>query len=239
MKCFYISIEKNVEGFEFYKVLWSEHNVNGIRVGSMTEGIERAIKIEKSRDKLFFISIVADDIDFMPQLRILSDETCAPILIATSKVNYNEKMYHEALKNGADFYGQYCDEARQNIAAVLSVISSINRRAMKQRTLDKIIADGDILMDVEHHRVFFKDKEVPLTNAEMRILYYMMINRGIILGYSQISCNAYSYCDDKTLDSLYSAIKRIRKKIRNVTQTKYIETINGVGYRLLTKGYEK
>jgi AmiR/NasT family two-component response regulator len=54
--------------------------------------------------ELHFIAIVADEIDFMPQLPILSDETSAPILIATSKPDANER--EEALNNGANYYGE-------------------------------------------------------------------------------------------------------------------------------------
>jgi hypothetical protein len=78
----YISIEKNIKIFELYKALWNQHGVTGIRADNMTEGIEKAIEIEKSKaDELYFIAIVADDVDFMAQLKILSAETNAPIPI--------------------------------------------------------------------------------------------------------------------------------------------------------------
>ena len=57
------SIEKNNEVFELYRVLWNKHGIDGIRVNTMTEGIAKAIEIEKSQtDELYFISIAADDI---------------------------------------------------------------------------------------------------------------------------------------------------------------------------------
>ena len=56
----------------------------------------------------------------MPQLNILSEEADAPILIATSNCNVIE--HHEALNNGADFYGGYCDAPEQNINAVIASI---------------------------------------------------------------------------------------------------------------------
>jgi CheY-like chemotaxis protein len=135
---YYLSIEKNIEGFELYKALWNARGIDGVRADSMTEGIERAIGIEKSKmDELYFIDIVADDIDFMLQLPILSAETNAPILIAASA--YNEAEHHEALNVGADFYGGYCDTPEQNIHAVTTVISSIVRRARKTKPPSKVI----------------------------------------------------------------------------------------------------
>jgi DNA-binding response OmpR family regulator len=142
---YYISIEKNIEVFNFYKNLWSEHGIIGIRAENMTEGIEKAIEIEKSpHNELYFIDIVADDIDYMAQLKILSNETTAPILIATSK--YSEKEHHEAFNNGADFYGGYCKMPEQNIEGVISAINSIDRRAKKPKTSSEIIIYKNLLI---------------------------------------------------------------------------------------------
>ena len=81
MRMNYIAIETNVMGFEMYKALWSSRGINGIRANSMTEGIEKAIEIGKSKtESLYFISIVSGDINYLPQLEVLSAETNAPIL---------------------------------------------------------------------------------------------------------------------------------------------------------------
>jgi DNA-binding response OmpR family regulator len=239
MKYFYIAIETSVEVFNLYRQLWKEHNIEGIRAGTMSEGIEKAIEIEKSDNVLHFISIVGDEINFLPQLSILSAETNAPILVAVSKSRYTEKEHHQALKCGADFYAPFCDKVELNIEGVLSVLECIRRqRAEMHRPMYKVIAHIDILIDIEHYRAFFKDAEVPLTSAEIRILHYMMLNRGLILSHEQIIRNAYE-SENKTSDSLYTAMRRLRNKIRDVAQTDYIETIRDAGYRLKAGGGDK
>jgi len=98
---YYISIEKNVIVFEMFKSLWNKLGIDGIRTDTMTEGLKTAIEIEKSvLDELYFIDIVADGIDYLPQLKILHEETNAPILIVASNFNENERV--SALNNGAD-----------------------------------------------------------------------------------------------------------------------------------------
>ena len=88
MQSFYVSIEKNVEVFESYRAVWEMRGIRGVRAGNMTGGINKVIEIEKSEgDELFFVDIVEDDIDFLPQLKILAGETDAPNLIATSHPN--------------------------------------------------------------------------------------------------------------------------------------------------------
>ena len=179
MKCFYISVEKNLEGFEFYKGLWQKHGVEGIRVDSMTEGIKKAVEIEKSAtDELSFIAIVARNIDYLPQLKILSEETNAPILIAT--FDYSEDEHHEALNNGADFYAKYSDEPEKNIRGVLSVMNSIEQRSKKRKVSGSIKIHDNVLVAPSSRKVFFNDRSVSLTKKEYEILGFFMSNRLLV-----------------------------------------------------------
>jgi len=232
MKCFYISIEKNLEGFEFYKGLWQKHRIEGIRVDTMTGGIKKATEIEESSfDELCFIAIVAGNIDYLPQLRIMREEINAPILIATS--DYSEEEHRDALNNGADYYGRYSDEPNNNIKFVLSVINSIEQRNKKRKTPNKIIIHDDILIVDGYNQAFIKDKEIHLTNAEMIIFRCLMINRGNIVSHKQIHNQVTNYSPDElTPASVYNAIKRLRKKLHDATMFDYIETIRNFGYRL-------
>jgi DNA-binding response OmpR family regulator len=151
---YYVSIETNTVVFELYKTLWGKLGVNGIMASSMTDGIEKAVEIEKSRaDELYFIDIVADDINYMPQLKILNDETDAPVLIATSSPNDDE--HHEALSKGADFYGKYCGTPEQNVNAVVSVINSIERRARKNKSSLKMIIYNGIMLTPSYRNTIF------------------------------------------------------------------------------------
>ena len=126
---------------------FESYGTNGIRAENMSNGIEKAIEIEKSKtNELFFIEIVADDIDYIPQLKILNKETNASILIITS--DYNEDEHHRALNLGADFYGAFCKTPKQNINTVFAIICSIERRANKKKhernEQRRHIEDGEI-----------------------------------------------------------------------------------------------
>ena len=234
-----MAIEKSGENFELYRKQWQMHGIDGMLAESMSEGIKKAMDVEKSAsDKLFFISIVADDIDFMPQLKILSVAAVAPVLIATSKSRYDTEEHHTALSEGADFYNAYTDELETDISAVFAAVSSVSRRIKRQDPPNGLIAHEDILTVADYHKAFIKDVEIHLTASEMKILQYMLINRGNVLShrqlYSQINGSADSEYE-MTPDAVYNAIKRLRKKIKDVTQIEYIETVKDAGYRLKTR----
>jgi len=236
----YLSIEKNIEGFEIFKDLWKKREIHGIRADTMSEGIEKALEIEKSKTAdLYFIDIVADDINYLPQLAVLSNETVAPILIATSKPESIER--ENSFNCGADYYGGYLPSPEENIKTVIAVINSIERRARKiKNPCNRIIAYNDLLIVADNNKAYINDLEISLTSAESSIFYFFAHNRGYTLSHEQI----YQYANkdatfELTADKIYAIIKRLRKKIRDVTQTEYIETVRGSGYRLKSSVIEK
>ena len=232
---YYISIEKNAEGFECFKTLWNECGIDGIMAATMTEGIARAIEVEKSRaDELYFIDIVADDIDYLPQLRVLNEETAAPILIATS--SYTEEEHHAALNNGADFYGGYCDTPEQNIHAVITVINNIDRRARKQKPQSKVRIFGDLLISPLQRAVFVGTERIDLTRKEFDLLYYLTLNHGRVLSHKQIYRRIWGgEYEDAGREVLRNAVKRLRDKLKvNPNGTEYIQTMRDFGYRFPT-----
>ena len=231
---YYISIENNNEGFEFYRTLWAARGINGIKAGTMTEGIEMAIEIERLKtNELYFIDIVSDDIDYMPQLKILSEETDAPILIAASKFDSGER--EKALNTGADFYGEYCETPEQNINAVIAAINSIERRARKRKFPAKIITDGKILISSSSRQVFINDAEVFLVKKEFELLRYLMINRGRFLTHTQLLRKVWGeeYSDNGT-ELLWQTIYRLRCKLTEISpDVEYIKVEREVGYKFL------
>jgi DNA-binding response OmpR family regulator len=229
---YYISIEKDTGVFEQYKALWAERGLTGILADDMTDGIEKAVEIEKTKTaELLFIDIVANDIDFMPQLKILSKETNAFILVATSAPNTDERT--EALINGADYYGDYCEAPEKSIETVLAAIRSIKRRAKKQAALSELMIYRKLLISPEFHQVFLENTEISLTRKEFDILCYLMENKGMTMTYTQILSEVWGI-DNATPNVLATHIKMIRKKLSKVSPYygDLIINIHGFGYRL-------
>jgi DNA-binding response OmpR family regulator len=232
---YYLSIEESTEAFELYRVLWNKLGLDGIRVGSMTDGIEKAIEIEKSKsDELYFIAIAAGGMDYMTQLKILSEESDAPILVATS--SYSDEEHHQALINGADYYGMYSDIPEQNVKLVNASINSIDRRQKKEKLPSRILIYNGILLSPSYRNtIFVNGKEVGLYKIEFDILYYMIKRRGQTLLFEQIYRNAWhgSY-DDAAKRALWAAMGRLRDKLKLASGgTDYFESVRDIGYAFL------
>ncbi len=94
-----------------------------------------------------------------------------------------------------------------------------------------INADMDIYP--EYRKVIINNMEINLRKKEFNILYYLVINKGKVLTFSQIISNVWGeeYCKDEYY-LLWNQIKNLRKKITDISgKCEYIECIKGVGYK--------
>ena len=198
----------------------------------MAEGIEKAIEIEKSKtDELYFIDIVADDIDYMLQLHILSSETDAPILIATTHPDADERK--EALNNGADYYGEYCETTEQNIDTVIASINSLSRRAKKKNTPLKVLVHKDLLIAPDSLQVFANDKPVYLNKLERAVLRCLMENKERVVTMKEILRKVWGKAYEHNHELLWRTMNRLRKKLSEASPaTEYIVFERDEGYIL-------
>ena len=234
MKIKYLNIDNDVNMVDNHAVIWKKRSIGVDRVDTMTEGIQKLLLY----DKYICVAVNGDTVDFMPLLKAMRSVTNTPILIGTD--NFTTEKEIAALESGADLYARFHDNEEGNIASVLAHINRVNVRS-KEKIPGGILTHGDILIIEENQQAFIKNEELNLTKTEMKVFYYLLLNRGTILTYEKILEYIWSYDDDKiTTDNLYNIVKKLRQKIRVISeQREYIETVKNVGYRISTGFGEK
>lgn len=119
------------------------------------------------------------------------------------------------------------------LGELCSRIRALLRRCGQQSQLQNTLCSGPVAIDLLHNRVTLDDEPIELTNAELRLLIYLIQNKGQILTRSAI-LNALwdgngNFVDDNTL-SVY--IRRLREKIETIpSHPKYLLTVRGIGYQ--------
>lgn len=88
------------------------------------------------------------------------------------------------------------------------------------------------VLNLDNHRLFKYDREVPLSSTEFRLINYLMKNAGIVLEKELLLENLWDdqgkFVDENALSV---NIRRIRLKIEeDPKHPQYIQTIRGVGY---------
>jgi len=231
MQQYYLAIEKNIEVHERESAFWLSRGIGSVRVSSMTEGITEVM----NRDYLF-IGINDDNINFKPQLPILREATNLPIFIASS--TYTMQKQAEAVRLGADLFGQAGETPSDNYDACMANIDALQERTKRRKPTLKLIPYGNILVVPKYRQVFGVDSEIELTRIDFDLLYLFLNNRNAILTPEQIYNRVWKNERAESIDDVVkSAIKRLRKKINGHDTENgigFIENVRDVGYKLPT-----
>lgn len=162
-------------------------------------------------------------------LREIRAKGTLPVIVISAKDDLNSKV--DVLSIGADDYVTKPFEIKEVIARIR--VQLRKQAGLKPETAD-LVSYGGIVLDRERFTVTADGKEVPkLTRQEYRILELLVQNPSRVFSKDAI----YEYAwqepyvgETKTLDVHMS---NLRKKLKTVSDAEYIETIWGIGYRML------
>jgi DNA-binding response OmpR family regulator len=223
----YLAIERDMAVHERESQFWLSRNVSAVRVSSMTEGIEAAMK-----HRFLYIGINAANINYQPQLPLLREVTNDPIFISTTTYTMQEQGV--AVRLGADLFGQISENPEDNYSVVMDNINALYERSKRQKIPPMLIPYGNILLSYTHRLVFVDDATVELSKLEFDMLYFFLNHRGHALSFKQIYHHVWGDVYDESITaSVKSTMKRLRDKIDGEdADNSFIESIRGVGYRL-------
>lgn len=194
-------------------------SASGYRCTSVQDGLEAIRRIEEENFDLILLDIMlpgADGYDIMEYIRPLG----VPVIFITAK--HEVKYRVKGLKLGADDYLVKPFDVVELVARVEAVLRRYNKAEQQ-------LCAGDIIVDVEAHRVTKAGKPVELTNKEFGLLVLFMRNKNVALFretlYEKVWEGEY-YADSRTLDL---HVQRLRKKLG---WEHSLVAVYKVGYRL-------
>jgi len=149
----------------------------------------------------------------------------APILMLTARDAVDDRV--DGLDSGADDYlvkPFSMNELRARLRALL-------RRNKPEKTA--LLQVGDLSMDPANHQVQRGNTPIDLTPREFAILEYMMRSPNRILTREMIEMHVWNFDFISGSNVVDVYIRRLRRKIDNLYEFKLLETVRGVGYRLV------
>ncbi|MDD3079542.1 MAG: response regulator transcription factor [Paludibacter sp.] len=91
---------------------------------------------------------------------------------------------------------------------------------------------GDIVLDVDSHRVTKAGVNVDLTQKEFALLEFLLRNKGKVSRRTRIIEKVWDVHFDYDTSVIDVYINALRKKLDDKNNASFIETIRGVGYRI-------
>ena len=92
---------------------------------------------------------------------------------------------------------------------------------------------GDLTLETASHRVTAGGREISLTRTEYAILKLLMQNHGQVLAKSVLLERISLDTPDCTESSLKTHISHLRGKLREAAGKEYVESVWGIGFRIV------
>lgn len=148
------------------------------------------------------------------------------VIIITAKNSLDDKV--KGFELGADDY-----LTKPFHLAELNVrIRSLIRR--KHAKGDIIVTIGNVTIWPDKREVKVGDKELVLNRKEFDLLYYFVINPNRVISKISLAESVWGDNVDQadSLDFIYSQVKNLRRKLKEVDARVKIQVIYGFGYKL-------
>ena len=189
-------------------------------------GTEARHLLTMNRYALVLLDLMLPGISGEDVLQEIRRQGQTPVIVLTAKDTIDVKV--EFLKKGADDYVTKPFDIKE----VLARIEVQLRKSTKEIQKTKISYQGMVL-DKDTHQVFIDERELPkITKQEFSILELLLKHPKKVFSKEEIFEYAWEEVymgETKTLDV---HISNIRKKIKEVSDKEYIETVWGIGFRL-------
>lgn len=170
-----------------------------------------------------------DGWDITRQIRSDNRLAATPVIMLTARVEDTDKIL--GLELGADDYITKPFNPRELVARVRALL---RRTQLDDQQVPPVLRTAALSLDVGRREVRIDGRLVDLTPTEFSILQTLMESSGYVFTRGELIEKALGYTYDGMDRTLDSHIRNLRRKIEpDPKKPTYIQTVYGVGYRIL------
>jgi DNA-binding response OmpR family regulator len=202
----------------------------GYRVVKAANGREALFTARLAKPDLIILDIMMPEMDGYAFMRLYRQESNAPIILLTARVEEDDKVI--GLELGADDYMTKPFRPRELVARVHAVL----RRTGASEPRPTILRYQGISLDRDTRTVQVEERTVDLTPSEFDLLAAMMFSPGRVYSRLDLLDVIQGVRYEGYERSIDTHVKNIRSKLEpDRNSPRYIETVYGVGYRFARK----
>lgn len=151
-----------------------------------------------------------------------------PVIILSAKVDVQNKV--DLLLRGAVDYMTKPFDTKELLARIM-----VQLRKVEQTKDSTTLTIGDLTLDTTSFLLSVQGQVVKLTRTEYAILKLLMENPKQVIAKSVLLDRISMDTPDCTERSLKQHISNLRKKLQEVNGIDYIETVWGIGFKLVER----
>ncbi len=214
-------VEDNIDIHNYIKEVLEKERY---KVLDSYSGTEALMVLEKEKVDLILLDLMLPGLNGEEIIKKVKD---IPIIVLSAKISPEDKV--NALLSGANDYLTKPFSTEELLARI-----QVQFRMDKDRTNHKNekLAYKQMVINQEDHTVCIGESPIYLTKTEYAIMKQLLLNpKQVVTKSKLLECISQDTldCDE---NSLKVHISNIRKKIRQVTEEEYIESVWGIGFKL-------
>ena len=195
------------------------------RVLDSYSGTEALMVLEREKVDLILLDLMLPGLNGEEIIKKIKD---IPIIVISAKISPEDKV--NALLSGANDYLTK-PFSTEELLARIQVQFRIDKDRKENRK-DMKLKYKQMVLNQENHTVYIGENPIYLTKTEYAIMKQLLLNPKQVVTKSKL----LEFISQDTLDcdenSLKVHISNIRKKIRQVTEEEYIESVWGIGFKM-------
>lgn len=203
-------------------VLQKELLKDGFEVVRAVTGTEGRMMLGTNPD-LVLMDLMLPGLSGEELLTHIPKET--PVIAVSARSSIDDKV--SLLNSGCVDYITKPFDIKELKARVVAAL----RTSSGKRSDGKIVC-GDMMINTDKHEVTIGDAVVKLTRTEYAILKMLAAGKGRVISKSELLDLIKTETPDCTESSVKVHVSNLRKKIKDVTDTEYIEAVWGIGFKL-------
>jgi DNA-binding response OmpR family regulator len=224
-------IDDDVDFLKLTSLIFKESGAQPI---TARDGLEGMGKLFTQRPDLIILDVMMPGIDGFQVCERIRQYSNTPLIMLTA-LDQDDQMLR-GLEAGADDFLSKPINREILLARAKAVIRRSEQGNGYQDAFN--YDDGILRVDIEKHRVTFKEKQIKLTPVEFRLLAYLASNAGRVLPFEQILDNVWGSEYKGNDDYVHVYVSHLRSKIeQDPKKPRYILSIHGVGYIFEKQGF--
>lgn len=226
---FSILVADDEQGIIDFVTLYLEKD--GYTVFTATNGEDAWAHIQQEKIDLAILDIMMPKMNGYQLIKKIRAEKNIPIIFLTAKDASADKVL--GLDIGADDYVTKPFDPLELVARVSAQLRRFYSLGAQEINSPKKIELHDLTFDLEQCLLFKGNEQIALTSIEFKILRLLMNSPGRVFTKKQIYEAVWedTYIVDDNNIMVY--ISRLREKLGIREEDSYIQTIRGLGYKIL------
>ncbi len=199
----------------------------GYKVEAAYDGHTALEKFRSLKPAAVILDLMLPAIDGWEVCRRIRQESDVPILMLTARDQDIDKIV--GLELGADDYLTKPFNPRELVARVKAIFRRVGAAPKTQR-----VSFGDLTIDLDRREATVADRMLQLRTKEFDLLAVLAQNPGIVLTRERLLEVAWGYDFAGETRTVDVHVAHLRKKLGDARTR--IETVSGVGYKLVESG---